>query len=800
MKNNRERPFTFFIICFLTMVIGSASAQNSVFDHKNARWDEFSFNFQDNFQDSLALWPERVLLQLANRRTNTYTPIFFKAYLFSGNLSVQNGKSGVLNIELLDDDGALLKRQFHKIVNGMVQGQLELPRNIVSGRYTLKAYTRWSQNYGPDFAAKEQFQIGELSQDEKSNGVSEVFILPEGGTFLSDQKNRLVIGTSDDSLGKGRIVDENNREVAKVSFYSSDLGTAILQPKQGKRYRLQMEDGTFFMLPKAETEGCLLHVNNLDEEYAKIHITASDKVLEQEVTLIGTSGGIKYFEKKLNFDDGNTLDVELLKTNFPAGIFTLRLVDNLGAELAKRPIFIKGKKLQIAVEPIGLDSETDMKTYRIKVRDLNNKPVKSRLAISVNEYDADYEGYLDLETVRHKDSSTNTSGSTHTLSRRKESFLKDLEALLSNAKEGEQTLTEGNTRFPFQKGLEIVGHAYDLNNQLLSNTTIQFFAKSEEEIWLGEAQSDAQGIVRLEDIQIEGRATLVTRTKGSDVASRLVQIVPIDMMEERKNVLLPYMKKNKEQANTEPYMDVEPFGGNSEKTIELEEIEIVEKAPERKKMSPSIYGIDVPSNRIKLQDPVRPKSFVQLLAELPGVVVSGAETLNPSVRVTSASGPILWVLDGFPLSQGGGKRIDRGYGGNTQNQLMDVMALTSARDIERIELLVGADASIYGTRGSGGVIAIYTRRGDELEYVPRKESELVFEGYMPTLDFNDYVNELSKRKENKLNLSYWNPNLETDDNGEAIIQVPKKKDLSRIKVEISAISTKGRIGMASKVF
>ena len=133
----------------------------------------------------------------------------------------------------------------------------------------------------------------------------------------------------------------------------------------------------------------------------------------------------------------------------------------------------------------------------------------------------------------------------------------------------------------------------------------------------------------------------------------------------------------------------------------------------------------------------------------------------------------------------------------SSSPLSQIMAMANDRDIERIELLKGPEASIFGSRAAGGVFIIYTRTGNELEYVRRKDGQLVFEGYTTTLDFEEYKESLSRRKEEKINLLYWNPQLETDENGEATITIPLPSDNSGIKIEASTISLDGKIGIAS---
>lgn len=796
MKNKIRRS------CIIPFLLGLAlvSAQSSQSDFTKEPWKDLKLDFQASFEDSLAVRKERVKLQIANKQLNPEEPLFFKGYLITENQFGGYSKSGVLNVDLLDGDGAVVKRQFHKIVDGTVQGQLSLPKDMASGNYTVRAYTRWSKNYGVGFAAQEQIRVGELSTTNQPEGDTAVLIFPEGGTFLSGEKNRIVIkvpsGATHKEVGQGRILDGDGQEVTTVSFYDSGLGTAILTPKENETYTLELEDEMRFALPKSTSDGFLLHVNNLDRDNAIVRIIPSAKRTGEEVELIGTSGGITYFRKNLNFADGNSLDVELFKPNLPAGIIHLKLMDQLGYELATRPVWIAKEKLRIAVDVLRQDTRRDLKTIKIQVTDDQNRPVKSKLTLSVNRTDTtrpnnDSDFSINNTSFTFSDVSVGQEVSLY----RKKAFLKDLEVLISEQEVNKDVSEDNETaivskKFPYQEGLEIMGHAYDLNNNLLTNTKIQLVATSEEDVWAGEAQTDAQGILKLERIQIEGTATLVARTEGEDVKSRLVKIVPFNRAFENREMEI-------ESTMEKPFTEESFSDEDSERTIELIEVEVVEKGKEKIKRTPAKYGVDVPSYRINHQDFDRPKTLPQLLAELPGVIVSGAETLNPSVKVMGGSGTILWVVDGFPLAQEGSAAQ---VGTAATSPLDDVMDLVSDRDIERVELLKGPEASMYGSRASAGVFVIYTRMGNELDHVSRSESALRFEGYTPTIDFQEYHKRLSKRKKENNKLLYWNPSLETDANGEIIIRLPDTGDIPAINLEVSAKSEDGMLGFTSNTF
>uniref|UniRef100_UPI00261FA6E2 TonB-dependent receptor plug domain-containing protein n=1 Tax=uncultured Dokdonia sp. TaxID=575653 RepID=UPI00261FA6E2 len=124
-----------------------------------------------------------------------------------------------------------------------------------------------------------------------------------------------------------------------------------------------------------------------------------------------------------------------------------------------------------------------------------------------------------------------------------------------------------------------------------------------------------------------------------------------------------------------------------------------------------------------------------------------------------------------------------------------LLGFVNNSDVQRIELLLGPDAAIYGSRAAGGVIAVYTRFALG-ETISRKKAQLDFQGYEPTISFEDYQESLSKRERKNDPVVYWNPSVETDENGEAIIRFPITSDNTMpLKVKATTINENGQIGV-----
>ena len=90
-------------------------------------------------------------------------------------------------------------------------------------------------------------------------------------------------------------------------------------------------------------------------------------------------------------------------------------------------------------------------------------------------------------------------------------------------------------------------------------------------------------------------------------------------------------------------------------------------------------------------------SLADLLRRQPGVMVQGSGN-NAKVAIRGGSGPSgvdpLYVLDRVPVG----------------NNLAQVSSMVDVNDIADINVLSGADASQYGTRGNSGVIEITTKK------------------------------------------------------------------------------------------
>jgi TonB-dependent SusC/RagA subfamily outer membrane receptor len=87
-----------------------------------------------------------------------------------------------------------------------------------------------------------------------------------------------------------------------------------------------------------------------------------------------------------------------------------------------------------------------------------------------------------------------------------------------------------------------------------------------------------------------------------------------------------------------------------------------------------------------------------------------------------------------------------------------------ATQVERIEVIKGPEAAIYGSRGANGVVAIYTKRG---KFMVRGMIEFTMQGYSTPKEY--YVPKYPYREDDPFiddrRTLLWVPYLEPDTNG-----------------------------------
>ena len=127
---------------------------------------------------------------------------------------------------------------------------------------------------------------------------------------------------------------------------------------------------------------------------------------------------------------------------------------------------------------------------------------------------------------------------------------------------------------------------------------------------------------------------------------------------------------------------------------ELEEVVITGKSLKQEEIEERTRLYSNPSNRLILDSLAfvsAANSIFDLLLQVPGVAISGFFP-NQSASIRGFPGAPIYLIDGMPVD-------------------VEFIQSLPVQDVEFIDVLKGPEAAVFGSRGGGGAILVYTRRG-----------------------------------------------------------------------------------------
>jgi hypothetical protein len=207
--------------------------------------------------------------------------IWFKAFISVINASESQQLSNVFYIELYQNKRAVVKKKF-QIIDGKVEGMLNIPEEIHSANYYIRAYTQYQRNFAPEtfFTTLLTIINPEIPvQKSKTGPVKLIEIIPEGGQLFAGLPSKIALKLNTDLV---KIVDESllvNQYGDKVkAFQIAANGLALIEfttidtLEYFLKFNLNTGDTVTEPLPKVSSKGIIISKNSLNDE---LHIYSS---------------------------------------------------------------------------------------------------------------------------------------------------------------------------------------------------------------------------------------------------------------------------------------------------------------------------------------------------------------------------------------------------------------------------------------------------------------------------------------------------------------------------------------------
>ncbi len=759
------------------------------------------------------LYPQKkVFLHTDRTEYKGGNTLWFKAYLVNALSHLPDTVSTSLYVELISPVQKRVQIKRIRMFRGFGTGDFILSDTLPEGLYQLRAYTSWMLNFDPEFQFRKNFRLinpvyskyisekeaksnkRELESMSRSEERIDLQFMPEGG-YLVEGMESVVAFKAIDKLGKGVningiITDDKGNRITSFASYYKGIGRFVLKPEKGTRYYAHTQDGNKMnktALPIPLETGMVLHVEPRDQVISVSLASNKPPTADptaNEVIITGQTGGRLYYITTVILNN-NTAHLEIPQQLFPSGIMQLTAFSGRGLPLAERLVFIDVRD-RMHIRFFASDTfAREGKKILLEIRSKNDhgQPIPAAFSLSVTRemnsaatvigdnifsnllLTSDLKGYVEAPLDYFKPgSSGGASDAIDNLMLTQGWRRFDWNSILSGS--------YPKIRYFEEKDMMVYGLiTRDFLSMPLRDCRVQLSVMDEyNDVFTQQTNKDGlflfENMVYYDTIQVKieawrssGRRNLVIVLPGG---------TPIEVTGHQGDyTLITHSERDNRAYRRERAAEIKEAMDAEQKRLE----------EERSNEIKGVYG--EPDYVIRSEEwlPGYTDVFDALKGRVPGMQINGSNVMIRGPGSFLGSTQPLYLINGIPVTD------------------VSFIQAIPVEDIERVEILNGSKAAIYGSRGSNGVVAVYTKRG---HYMKRGVLEFEMLGYNTPRVFYEPKYKPGAEPEDNYTV-YWNPVIQTNASGNARVLFDKPEIEGDYRFDLQGISYSGQVAFVDTV-
>ena len=333
---------------------------------------------------------EEVFLHMDNTSYFLGDTLFFKAYLRRSD-GMPSKLSGLLYVELLNQDGYLVELQKIKMDEGYGHGSFALADTLYGGYYELRAYTRWQLNWGQyehphttkvnhwfynkkmeyeyyrdyDKLYSRVFPVYDKPKREgefehnmttrpmrryyKADNERELSLsfYPEGGNLIAGKPCRMAFQADDDQgkhqEGKLVVKDNDGNVVAEAQTTNRGRGVFTFTPQPTQKYTAEFAAEKLSgkaKLPQAEADGVAMQIDQA-EGNLNISLSPAGSAAAEKLGLTIMSHGLLKAFLEPKKDNAGNCQVAYPTSELETGVIQVTVFNEEGRVYADRLVFVR---------------------------------------------------------------------------------------------------------------------------------------------------------------------------------------------------------------------------------------------------------------------------------------------------------------------------------------------------------------------------------------------------------------------------------------------------------------------------
>jgi hypothetical protein len=313
-------------------------------------------NIEKNLETFANNYPqERIYLHYDKSTYAAADTVWFKAYLMQAIYPADSSKT--LYIDWTDDKGNLLLHTVAPIQDGTSFGQFDIPEGYTGQYIHAKAYTKWMLNFDTAFLYNKDLKVlSSANNSSKSKNIvtPEVTFFPEGGDAIAGVTNKIAF-KANDQYGtpikiKGQVKNSKGVVVADLKIIHDGMGFFFIHAEDGETFSASWQDekgvNHVTKLPAIKNFGVSLQVTvSGTRRNFLVSAAAASIATMNSVHIIGTMYQQPVFNITKELKDGTTEGI-IPTESLPTGILTITVFDNQWKPLAERITYVNNEEFQ----------------------------------------------------------------------------------------------------------------------------------------------------------------------------------------------------------------------------------------------------------------------------------------------------------------------------------------------------------------------------------------------------------------------------------------------------------------------
>jgi len=293
--------------------------------------------------------------------------IWFKTYSVDASFHQLLNLSKVVYVDVIDNAHNAIMQAKIATNYGTGSGSLYIPVSVSNGNYTLRAYTSWMKNFGPDYYFEKNITIVNplKSPDALAKETAAAYDLqffPEGGSLVAGLNSKVAFKvTAPNGNGvavyRGAVIDQHNDTVARFEPLKFGMGSFIFTPVANNSYKaiVKTSQGNKLVkeLPLVSNQG---YVMQLKDNGPNLQVTVNSNTGGGEVFLFAhTRQLIKAALSSSLTSGAATFSID--KSKLGEGVSHITIFNNAKQPVCERLYFKRPKQL------LQIDAAADQPQY-----------------------------------------------------------------------------------------------------------------------------------------------------------------------------------------------------------------------------------------------------------------------------------------------------------------------------------------------------------------------------------------------------------------------------------------------------